>query len=117
MKKIVFMAMVILGVSVYAQEVKPNFEKKGEVIKGTYYYDNGEVKQEGTYNKEGKLHGEWIMYNAEGDKTAIGNYEKGVKTGKWFFWKKDELVEVDYANNQIADVTNWQSSNTIAVSE
>ena len=116
MKKIVFMAMVLLGVGINAQEVKPNFEKKGDLIKGTYYYDNGEVQQEGTY-RDGKLHGEWVMYNAEGEKTAIGNYADGVKTGKWFFWKNDELVEVDYSENQIADVTTWQNSNSIAVSE
>lgn len=116
MKKIVFMAMVLLGVSVSAQDVKPNFEKNGDLIKGTYYFENGEVMQEGTY-KDGKLHGEWIMYNANGDKTAIGNYTDGVKTGKWFFWKNDELVEVDYSNNQIADVTTWHNSNSIAVTE
>ena len=37
MKKIVFMAMVLLGVGMNAQEVKPNFEKKGDLVKGTYY--------------------------------------------------------------------------------
>ena len=116
MKKIVLMTMVLLGISVSAQEVKPNFEKEGDLIKGTYFHDNGTVSQEGTY-KEGKLHGEWVMYDLDGKRTAIGEYNNGVKTGKWFFWKKDELVEVDYQDNIIADVTTWENSNSLAVSE
>lgn len=118
MKKIILMAMILCGATVMAQDVKPNFEKKGNIITGTFFYDNGTVKQEGTYNKDGKLHGEWIMYNTKGKKTAMGNYTNGEKTGKWFFWKSgEELVEVDYNNNQIADVTTWQNSNSVAISE
>ena len=112
MKKIVFMAMILFGATVMAQDVKPNFEKNGDVIKGTFFYDNGTIQQEGTY-KDGKLHGEWIMYNADGKKTAIGNYTHGEKTGKWFFWKNDRLVEVDYSTNEIASVTNWKSESSL----
>jgi len=113
MKKILFIAAVLFGFGATAQELKPNFEKDGDLIKGTYFHDNGEIQQQGTY-KDGKLHGEWVMFNDNGAKTAIGEYNNGVKTGKWFFWKNDQLTEVDYQNNTIADVTTWENTSSIA---
>jgi hypothetical protein len=35
-------------------------------------------------------------------------YDKGQKTGKWFFWNNTVLSEVDYSNNQIAAVKSWK---------
>ncbi|MFL1894725.1 toxin-antitoxin system YwqK family antitoxin [Aquimarina sp. 2-A2] len=97
---------LLLTTTLFAQDVKPTFEKEGDLIKGTFYYENGEISQFGFY-KDGKLHGKWISYNREGKKTAIGNYNQGVKSGKWFFWNNDNLSEVDYSKNQIASVINW----------
>jgi len=113
MKKIIFIAAILFGIGVTAQEVQPNFEKEGDLIKGTYFYDNGEIQQQGTY-KDGKLHGEWTTYNKNGEKSALGEYENGVKTGKWFFWTNGELTEVDYRNNTIAEVTTWENTSSIA---
>ncbi|MDT0675172.1 toxin-antitoxin system YwqK family antitoxin [Autumnicola musiva] len=110
MKKLKYLfigaALVFTG-AVSAQE-KPAFEKQGDLIKGTFYYEDGSVRQEGTY-KEGELHGEWISYNKEGEKTAVAQYNMGGKTGKWFFWTEDRLTEVDYKNNRIASVNNWKN--------
>ncbi|WP_459212709.1 toxin-antitoxin system YwqK family antitoxin [Aquimarina rhabdastrellae] len=110
MKNAVMMAMMFCSVALMAQNDKPTFEKEGEKIKGTFFHDNGTVRQSGYYNKQGKLDGEWISYNAEGEKIAMGQYLNGKKTGKWFFWNEKKLTEVDYASNQITEVTSWENS-------
>ena len=111
--KSIFVIVAFLFVSVIsAQDIKPNFEKQGELIKATFYYEDGSISQEGTY-KDGKLHGQWISYDHNGKKTAFANYEKGKKTGKWFFWSSNQLTEVDYNNNKIAEVTDYKYNSTI----
>lgn len=105
---------IIFFVPVSAQEVKPTFEKHGELIKGTFYYEDGSIRQEGTY-KDGKLHGEWISYQQNGSKNAIAQYEEGIKTGKWFFWVDDILTEVDYQDNIIAEVRNYKSTSKLVI--
>jgi antitoxin component YwqK of YwqJK toxin-antitoxin module len=106
MKKIIFAAALLFAGMLSAQNVKPHHEIENTVIKSTYYYDNGAVRQTGFY-KDGKLHGTWISYNEDGTKQALGEYENGKKTGKWFFWTGATLSEVDYNNSQIKDVKTW----------
>jgi antitoxin component YwqK of YwqJK toxin-antitoxin module len=89
-----------------AQEVKPKYEVANQLVKATYYHDNGTVKQEGFY-KDGKLHGKWISYNENGTKQAMGEYVDGEKSGKWFFWNNTTLTEVDYSDSRIAEVKKW----------
>lgn len=95
-----------------AQEINPTFEKHGELIKGTFYYEDGSIKQEGTY-KNGKLHGQWVSYGQDGEKNALAQYEEGNKTGKWFFWNDDLLTEVDYNKNIIAEVRKYKYAEAI----
>lgn len=114
LKSIITAAAILITAAMTAQELKPNFEKQGDLIKGTFYYENGNISQEGTY-KDGKLHGEWISYDQDGKKTAIANYREGSKTGKWFFWSGDFLTEVDYNNNQIAEVSRYKNTGNIAI--
>ncbi|MCM4159468.1 nicotinic acid mononucleotide adenyltransferase [Antarcticibacterium flavum] len=93
-----------------AQEKPPVFEEHGELIKGTFYYEDGSVRQEGTY-KDGKLHGKWISYGQDGKKNALAEYAEGQKTGKWFFWSNgDVLNEVDYSENRIAEVKVYKNT-------
>lgn len=96
---------MFFGGMVTAQEknVKKELRQKGDLIEATFYHDNGQIAQQGTY-KNHKLHGEWIAYDVEGNTIAIGNYSEGVKTGKWFFLNEDVLSEVDYEQNAIASV-------------
>ncbi|MFN4762286.1 toxin-antitoxin system YwqK family antitoxin [Gillisia sp. Q332] len=115
MKNIKSMLVVVaflFSVTLSAQEIKPEFEKQGDLIKGTFYNEDGGVSQEGTY-KDGKLHGKWISYDQNGKKVAMANYEEGIKTGKWFFWSADQLTEVDYSNNLIAEVTKYDYKGTL----
>lgn len=106
MKKIVIAAVLLVSGMMVAQEVKPKYEVVDQMVKATYFYDNGQVKQEGFY-LDGKLHGKWVSYNQDGSKQAMGEYTKGDKTGKWFFWNDTALNEVDFANSRIAEVKKW----------
>ena len=88
-------------------DLKKEFIKTGDLIEATFYYENGQVAQKGFY-KDGKLHGEWIAYDQNGEKKAIGKYAEGIKTGKWFFWSGEELSEVDFQDSRIASVNKYK---------
>jgi len=113
-KNIFFATVFLLGGVVTAQteNIKPVFEKQGDLIKGTFYYEDGSVRQEGTY-KDGRLHGEWVSFDQNGEKTAIANYKDGEKSGKWFFWSENKLTEVDYQNSMIPSVNSWKNERSI----
>ncbi|MCP9199502.1 nicotinic acid mononucleotide adenyltransferase [Gramella sp. GC03-9] len=113
-KNIILGALFVCGSAAIGQNEapKPVFEKQGDLIKGTFYYEDGSIRQEGTY-KDGKLHGEWVSYDQNGEKTAIATYHQGEKDGKWFFWNGDKLTEVDYDNSVIAAVNSWKSESAI----
>ncbi|AIG29274.1 membrane-binding protein [Flavobacterium psychrophilum] len=106
MKKYILLTVLMLSGIVFAQPIEPRYEIEGNLIKTTYYYDNGHIKQIGFY-KDGKVEGKWVSFSELGEKIAQGEYNNGVKTGKWFFWNKNTLNEVDYANNKIAEVQRW----------
>jgi antitoxin component YwqK of YwqJK toxin-antitoxin module len=111
MKKLVILAAVLFSGVIFAQDAKPVLEPFGKKIKATYFYENGQVQQEG-YFVNGKLEGIWVSYNEAGDKIASGEYVNGVKTGKWFFWsidaQKSSLCEVDFSSNKVEKVKNWR---------
>ncbi len=115
MYKALIVSMVFLmGSWAYGQEkAEKKYNPETNLIEATYFHDNGMVSQEGTFNKAGKLHGEWISYNGQGQKIAVGSYENGIKTGKWYFWADDTLKEVEFSNNQIANVTEARNSSGI----
>ncbi|KAF2520164.1 membrane-binding protein [Flavobacterium salilacus subsp. salilacus] len=106
MKKIIIAALMLSAGMLSAQEIKPKYEIESQMVKATYYYDNGNIKQQGFY-KDGKLHGKWVAFNENGTKQSIGEYANGVKTGKWFFWSDATLSEVDYTDSRIADIKRW----------
>ncbi len=104
MKKYMIIGAVLISGMIAAQKVAPKLEVVNNMVKATYYYDNGQIQQEGFF-KDGKLDGKWIAYDTTGNKKSIGEYSNGQKTGKWFFWNEANLSEVDYSNNQIAYVS------------
>ena len=108
MKKYIVLGAVLLSGMLFANEGKPKLElAKNNTVMATYYYDNGQIQQQGTF-KDGKLHGEWISYDENGNKIAIAEYNHGAKVGKWFLWNDSSLNEVDYAANKIVAVKNWK---------
>jgi len=114
MKNVLVVLAVVFSVYVNAQDKQPTFEKMGKVVKATYFHDNGEIAQTGEM-LNGKLHGEWFMYDLKGKKIASGKYLEGKRSGKWFFWEGELLKEVDFENNRIVAVKKWNQSDAVAV--
>jgi antitoxin component YwqK of YwqJK toxin-antitoxin module len=104
MKKFMIIGAVLISSMIFAQKGTPKLEVVDNMVKATYYYDNGKIQQEGFF-KDGKLEGMWIAYDAQGNKLSVGEYSNGQKTGKWFFYNEAKLSQVDYTNNQVAYVT------------
>jgi antitoxin component YwqK of YwqJK toxin-antitoxin module len=95
------------------QRMEQNFNSETKLIEATYFYDNGDISQEGTFNVDGQLHGKWTSYNENGEKIAVGSYASGKKTGTWYFWADNILKEVEFADNQIASVTEARNTSGI----
>ena len=115
MKKLFSLALIFIVTFTYAQEkLKPEFKKHDNKTEAIYYHENGKIAQHGFFNVNNKLEGTWTSYDANGKKTAIGNYKDGVKVGKWFFWSDETLKEVDYNNNTIANVVEWKGKSIVA---
>lgn len=112
MKKILILVVMLSATLTYAQEKEQvKYTENGDLTEAVYYYDNGAIQQEGTFNKAGELHGLWTSYDVEGNKVAVGKYVNGKKEGKWTFWSKDNIVrEVDYSDSRIVNVTERDES-------
>jgi len=114
-KALIILAMTFVTVFAYGQESKDQkFNKETNLIEVTDYHDNGIISQEGTFNLKGQLHGEWISYDALGNKISQGSYENGLKSGKWVFWHNNTAKEVEYNNNQIASIDGIKNTAPLA---
>jgi len=102
-------------IGVAQDKVQDQFVKEGDRISATLYHDNGVVAQTGFYTLDNKLEGEWISYDALGNKTAVAHYQNGEKVGTWFFYQGDEIKEVKYKESRIAQVTSFKVSDTRVV--
>ncbi len=86
---------------------KNSYVKNGDLIEAVLYHDNGTVAQTGSYTLDNELEGEWISYDAEGNRTALANYNQGKKVGTWLFYQGDEMKEVSYTDARIAEVKTY----------
>ena len=108
-KKVLLLFVLLISIVSFAQQERTlKLNKNTNLIDVTYYHDNGVVSQTGSYTLDGKLQGEWLSFNTEGKKNVLANYDNGKKVGKWFFWTKETLKEVDYTNNTIVSVNEWK---------
>jgi antitoxin component YwqK of YwqJK toxin-antitoxin module len=112
MKRYVIMAALLVSGLTFAQNREPKLEEVNGLVKATYYYDNGQIQQEGFF-KEGKLDGKWISFNENGTKNVEAEYTNGEKTGKWFYYNEKAVAEVDYSKGAVANVKTL-SQNSIA---
>ena len=104
MKNLMIYVMLLVSGVFFAQEVKPKFVAvDNDMIQATYYYDNGQVKQEGVY-LDGKLHGKWVSYNEDGTKQTSGEYNQGEKVGTWTFYNASTIKKVAFSNSRVASV-------------
>lgn len=106
MKKgiLVLFACFIGMVSLAQKERVLKLNEATNLIEVTYYHDNGVVSQTGTYTLDGKLQGQWLSFDTDGNKTVLANYDNGKKVGKWFYWNNGTVKEVDYTTNVIASL-------------
>ncbi|WP_033957375.1 toxin-antitoxin system YwqK family antitoxin [Psychroserpens jangbogonensis] len=115
-KKILLLfGLLISVVSLAQQERKLKLNNDTNLIEVTYYHDNGVISQTGSYTLDGKLQGEWLSYDTDGKKSVSANYDNGKKVGKWFYWNNTTLKEVDYINNAITSVTDWNNKTPVAI--
>ena len=102
---ILLLIILLVSTLTYAQsEEKIGLNEETKLIEATYFHDNGNVSQAGTFNLEGKLHGEWISFSEEGKLISKGAYSNGRKVGKWVFWSGESMKEVRYNAEGIASV-------------
>lgn len=114
MKKILTIGLLCLATIGFSQENKPTYKAEGDLVKATYYYENGLVKTQGFF-KDKKLTGEWTRFDTSGNKTQLAYYDNGKKVGKWFVWTKDALKEINYENNTLASVNIWKQESRVAL--
>lgn len=106
MKKYITLGLMLVSGVIFSNNT-PRLEAHGDMVKATYYYDNGNIRQEG-YFKDGKLEGTWVAYDANGNKKSIGEYSNGQKSGKWVFWSENTLTEVVYNDSKIEKIKTWK---------
>jgi len=107
MKKIFTICMFGLVTLGFSQEKQPTYVAKGDLIKATYYYEDGSIKTQGFF-KDKKLSGEWVSYDQSGKKIQLAYYNEGKKVGKWFIWSEESLKEINYKDNVVASVNIWK---------
>ncbi len=105
MKKIIAAVILMLTVTslAYSQEIEPTFEKQDDLVKATYYHDNGSIREVG-YFKDEKLHDQWIRYDKTGKISVVANYDNGMKNGKWYIVGEDTTKEITYKDNKLIKV-------------
>ena len=112
-KYLLLLTILFISAIGFSQQKETTFEKEGDLVKATYYYDNGDVKVQGFF-KDKKLTGTWTRFDKKGNKTQIAHYNEGKKVGKWFVWNKESLKEINYDNNVVVAVNDWKSESKLA---
>ena len=113
MKKAVLLVVLFISALGFSQDKEPTFEKEGDLVKATYYNEEGNISVQG-YFKDKKLTGVWTSFDKQGNKVQTANYKEGNKVGKWFVWGNDSLKEINYSNNVIVSVNEWKSESKLA---
>ena len=100
MKNIFIITIALFTTFAFAQKERTlTLNKETNQIDVVYYHDNGKVSQTGSYTADGKLDGEWISYNSQGEVKVKAYYKDGKKVGKWIHMINGVKKEVDYSKN------------------
>lgn len=111
----IFATLVLTAQNLSASETpEPVYEIEDGLVKVTSFYESGEIREQGFYDAERKLTGEWVQFDKTGKKTMVANYYKGAKVGKWLVWQGDKLLQLDYEQSRIANVSEWKDNSTLA---
>ena len=84
-------------------------DKTGKMIK---WYNNNNKKFESEY-VDGKIDGEFKLYDENGQLMSTGNYSKGLKEGKFSFYNDGKIVcEEYYKNDEPEGEVIWFNNNS-----
>lgn len=115
MRKLVLLVLLGLSTIAYSQKKQPTFKAEGDLVKATYYHDNGAIKTQGFF-KDSKLDGKWVSFDKEGNKLQLAFYEEGRKVGKWLIWTSPTTVkEIIYENNTVVSVNEKDIETGLAI--
>ena len=93
MKKILLVAFLFMFTFSFAQKNKPSFEKVGDKVKVTYFYEDGTIHKTGFF-KDQKVTGKWTQFDRKGNTIKIeiysGNELQSVISSKY---SGDSLIE------------------------
>lgn len=112
MKKLIVILVTVLFSSQFSKAQDEDTMKLvnlGSLFEVTIYYDNGKIMQHGFLTSDNKLHASWESYYEDGTKKCVATYDKGVKTGIWYYYYKDNTKRVTYKNNKIVNVEDLDS--------
>ncbi len=115
--KMIGAGVVTLMIALPAQaQVEDTYTKDGDVVTVTRYYEDGSVREVGTF-KNDKPDGRWIEYTREGAIKTEAIYANGEKEGKWFVWTEDGeyLYEVVYQDNKLKNASRWKIEDRNAI--
>jgi len=76
--------------------------KKGLLISGIGYFDNGNMSYKGSYS-DGKSHGEWTYGNFTGRVVLKGRFNKGEPVGEWKRMFLNEEMNLSYNNGVLVN--------------
>ncbi len=111
MKRVRIFLVAMMAMSIMAlQAQKPaTYEREGQRVKITNYYDDGNVKETGYYLK-GKLDGNWTEYRTDGSIKIKAFFKEGKKEGTWIVYSEDggTLYELVYTDNRLMDSHKWK---------
>lgn len=115
MRKMIVMAFLFIGLIANAQDgKKPAYEQvEGDLIKVTYFYKDGNIKQQGFFNDK-KVTGTWTTFDTSGRKTGVAKYKNGKKVGKWLLLTDNGMKEVVYKNNKVISVKTSYGNTSLA---
>ncbi len=114
MKKLIAIVCLLAVSFVQAQVKQPNYEVSGDLVKATYYYEDGKIHKQGFF-KDKLVTGTWTEFDKKGNKLAIAHYDMGKKIGTWFQWKGNLLRQINFENNIIVSVSTWKEDTKLAV--
>ena len=94
MKKIIIVIAVLISCQFLNAQTEDTIKmvKSGELIEVTIKYNNGNIMQHGYLTTDNKLQGTWESFYEDGKKKCDATYDKGIKTGIWYY---NEIVNVE----------------------
>ena len=102
----------LFGSFIYAQEEENRkVVPVGDMFEVTIYYNNGSVMQHGFLSKDLKLHASWESYYEDGRRKCYATYNEGIKVGIWYYWYDNKITKVEYENNTVISVEDFDYEN------